>query len=403
MIKISESRIPVRKKRTGALIIHYCLKVVFSFFQVFKEISLSNKNHLPLNKIKKILIIRFDFLGDVTMSTPGFKAIRNIFPCAQITLLAANLAKELVEVMPIFDEIIYFDAPWIVRGKNKKLKRLIQIIKKLRRERFDLAIDLRGDFRNNILMYISNISYRLGFGITGCDFFLTNIVPCENSHHAVDLCLYLIKYLNPKYDEDHNLSLWIKIDDRKYANNLLKNNYINYKKNGPILVIIHPGASWNGREWKAERYAQVADYLIEKYKVKVILTGGPDDFNLLHNIANNTRNPVIKTRKTSIRQFLALLEKSSLFIGSDSGPMHMATAIGIKVVALFGPALKKAVGPCGKGHIVLDHSNEFSCSPCAQNVCIKPENSCMDAILVNEVCEAAGIQIKKISENDKSI
>jgi lipopolysaccharide heptosyltransferase II len=401
MIKISESRIPVRKKRIGALIIHYLLKVAFSFFRLFNLNPSNDNSDLLLDKIKKILVIRIDFLGDVTMSTPAFKAIRKIFPTSNITFLGASLSKELVEVMPIFDKIIYFDAPWLVKNKNNKLTRLLQTINKLRRERFDLAIDLRGDFRNNILMYISNIGCRLGFSITGCDFLLTDTVPCRSSHHVVNLCLDLIEYLNPKANEEHNLSLWVTKDDREFATNFFKYNYIDHNKNGDIVVIIHPGASWNGREWKVEKYAKVADRLIEKYKAKVILSGGPNDYRLVNDIENYMRHFVIKADKTSIRQFLALLEKSNLFIGSDSGPMHMATAMGIKVVALFGPALPEAVGPWGNGNIVLAHSSEFACSPCSQTVCKESKNSCMDAIQVNEVHEAAEIQMKIIlSERD---
>jgi len=345
-----------------------------------------------------MLIIRTDGLGDVTMSTPAFKALRDIFSNAHIVLLAGRWSRELVEVMPSFNEVIYFDAPWVAK-ENKDFKEFIRTVKYLRSEKFDLVIDLRGDFRNIVLMYLLNIKHRLGFNITGCDFLLTQVIPCSNNHHPVNLCLSLIEHFIPEDKQKYDLSLEVTEADQKFVEVFLNQNNIAYGKNEDLIVVIHPGAKWYGRRWKAKCYAQIADSLIEKYNAKVIITGGPKDFESIQNIKNIMKYvPLITPQNSSLRHFLALLGKSSLFIGVDSGPMHMAAAMKVKVVAILGPALSEAVGPYGKEHIVVTKQQDYSCSPCSQTRCKVPDNNCVEAVTVEEVWEAVELQIGKILE-----
>ena len=398
MIKISPYKIPVKRNRILAFIIHYIIKACFSVSQVLTLKYFKEKDTLEFNKIRKMLIIRTDGLGDVTMSTPAFKALRDIFSNAHIVLLAGRWSRELVEVMPSFNEVIYFDAPWVAK-ENKDFKEFIRTVKYLRSEKFDLVIDLRGDFRNIVLMYLLNIKHRLGFNITGCDFLLTQVIPCSNNHHPVNLCLSLIEHFIPEDKQKYDLSLEVTEADQKFVEVFLNQNNIAYGKNEDLIVVIHPGAKWYGRRWKAKCYAQIADSLIEKYNAKVIITGGPKDFESIQNIKNIMKYvPLITPQNSSLRHFLALLGKSSLFIGVDSGPMHMAAAMKVKVVAILGPALSEAVGPYGKEHIVVTKQQDYSCSPCSQTRCKVPDNNCVEAVTVEEVWEAVELQIGKILE-----
>lgn len=396
MVRMSPHRIPAKKNRICAAVIHYFLMACYYLSRCIFPLLWESIKKLPFDEIKKILVIRLDFLGDVTMSTPGFKAIRRFFPDAHITLLAAGLSRNLVEVMPFFDEIRYFDAPWMVKNKGKKVQRLYAAIRDLKRTKYDMAIDLRGDFRHNILMFLSNIRYRLGFDIAGCDFFLTHVIPCGTNHHNVNLCIDLIKYLDPENNSKYNLSLKITDQDRTKAAAIIKQcNTGNLNNSGPI-VIIHPGASWHGRRWKHERYALVADRLVAEHSARIILAGSRSEREIAEKIADNMKNSVMITAgETTVREFIGLLEQSDIFLGLDSGPMHMASATGTKIVVLFGPAHSDAVSPWGDGHIILSHQEDFPCSPCDQTVCRKPGNSCMDAIHVDEVFDAVSKQIEK--------
>ena len=400
MIKISSHRIPTKRKRTYALIIHY---ILFACHRMGRLMSPSKREHtesIKLEKVKKILVIRLDFIGDMTVSTAGFKAIREFFPHAEITLLAANLTRNIVEVMPFFDRIHYFDAPWMVRNGKNKLQTLLAAIQQIKAEHYDMSIDMRGDFRHNILMYLSKPTHRLGFGITGCDFLLTHPIPSGSNHHMVNLCNDLIHYLCPESKKNYTPSLEITGQDKKKARMIIDHlNNNTFHTQSPI-VVIHPGSSWPGRNWRSERFASVADRLIDKYNAKILLAGSASDKKIAREIALNMKNDsMIIAGKTSIREFVGVLEQSDVFLGLDSGPTHIASATGTKLVALYGPALPDAVGPCGSDHIVLSHHKDFPCSPCDQRVCEKSGHSCMDAIQVDEVFDAVSRQIEKIIDN----
>ncbi|MBI5238010.1 MAG: glycosyltransferase family 9 protein [Deltaproteobacteria bacterium] len=397
MIRISPHRIVDRKKRALALMAHYILEACFILYRFLTFRPFREKGGLPIGQIKKVLLIRIDGLGDVAMSAPVFGSLKEIFPDARITLLAASWSRDMVEVIPGLDEIIFFDAPWMVKGRDEKKENVFKVIRKLRKERFDLAVDFRGDFRNNILMSVSNARYRLGFNITGCGFLLTHVVPCADDHHPTRMCLSVMRYLNPKCTVVSN-PLWTTEKDRECAVGLLRENGLDPGKDGLPVVVIHPGAKWYGRRWMPERYAEIGDRLIEDYRANVIFSGAPGDAMLVRHIADMMRHKaVITAGRTSLRQFLALLEESDLFIGVDSGPMHMAAAMGTRVIVMFGPALPEAVGPYGLGHIVVTRQREFPCSPCAQTECKLPEDSCMQAITVDDIWAAVRTQLSAVS------
>jgi lipopolysaccharide heptosyltransferase II len=360
------------------------------------SLNLSDKDgDLAIERISKVLVIRVDGLGDFVMSTPAFEAIREIFVDSHITLLAANWSKDLSEVMPFFDEVIYVDVPWIERSKSGNLRKLLRSIKQLRKRKFDLMIDLRGDFRNNILMFFCNAKYRIGYNITGCQFLLTNVVPLGENQHTVAMVKSLIQYLNPKNEKKYEMSLNITENDRELATKFLNQNGIINGNRNP-LVVIHPGARWPGRRWVIKNYAEIADRLVERYDAKVIFTGSCDESKLTQDIVSLMRHkPIIATGKISLRQFLVLLERSNVFIGVDSGPMHMAAAMRTNVIALLGPARAEAIGPYGNGHIVITKQDNFTCSPCAQTSCKRPNNSCMQAIGVEEIWQAVKSLMRK--------
>ncbi|MBI5810282.1 MAG: glycosyltransferase family 9 protein [Deltaproteobacteria bacterium] len=402
MIRISPHRIVDRKKRALALMAHYMLKPCFILYKLLTFKPLRERGGLPAGSIKKVLLIRIDGLGDVAMSTPVFGSLREIFPDARITLLAASWSRGLVEVIPGLDEIIYFDAPWMVKGRDEKKDGVFKVIRRLRRGRFDLAVDLRGDFRNNILMSLSNARYRLGFNITGCGFLLTHVVPCAEDHHPTKMCLSVMRYLGSKCGVARK-PLWTKENDRECALGFLRENGLDPGKDGLPLVVIHPGAKWYGRRWIPERYAEIGDRLIEEYRANVILSGAPGDAGLVRHIADMMRHKaVITAGRTSLRQFLALLEESDLFIGVDSGPMHMAAAMGTRVIVMFGPALPEAVGPYGSGHTVVTRQREFPCSPCAQTKCKLTEGGCMKAITVADIWAAVSAQMAAVSSERRA-
>ncbi len=396
MIRISAFRITQRKNRVVALITHYSLKTLYLLCSVVTLRFFSGRKPAPLDvgRIRSVLIIRADGLGDLVMTTPLLAKLRQIFPNSRIALLAAGASKELVEVMPVFDKVFYFDLPWFFKGRKRWLRRLFRFISEMRKERFDLTVDVRGDFRNNILMYFFGAEFRLGFATTGCDFLLTHVVALPVDSHMGAAGRAMIKYLSPDDRGQDGLKLWITDEDRNFSERLLRANGVDAGGKDRPVVTIHPGAKWDGRKWSPENYARIADSLMDRYGAAVILAGSVGDVDFVRKITSSMKSkPIEAVGTTSLRQLLALCEKSDLFLGVDSGPVHMAAAMGTKVLALFGPARREAVGPLGANSTVITRQDDFDCCPCAQVVCERPDNSCMQAITVEDVWSAVRKQL----------
>ena len=204
----------------------------------------------------------------------------------------------------------------------------------------------------------------------------------------------MIKYLCPDDRGQDGLKLWITDEDRNFSERLLRANGVDPGSKDMPVVTIHPGAKWDGRKWSPENYARIADSLMDRYGAAVILAGSVGDVDVVRKITSSMKSkPIEAVGTTSLRQLLALCEKSDLFLGVDSGPVHMAAAMGTKVLALFGPARREAVGPLGANSTVITKQDDFDCCPCAQVVCERPGNSCMQAITVEDVWSAIRKQL----------
>lgn len=378
------------------MVTHYFLKALYLLWSVVTLRVFSTRKSAPLDvsRVRNVLVIRADGLGDLVMTTPLLAKLRQIFPNSRIALLAASASRELVEVMPVIDKIFYFDLPWFFKGRKQWLRKLFRFILEMRKERFDLTVDVRGDFRNNILMYFFGADSRLGFAVTGCDFLLTHVVALPVNSHMGAASTAMIKYLCPDNHGPDNLKLWITDEDRNFTERFLRANGIDAEgKNRPI-VTIHPGAKWDGRKWSPENYARIADSLIDGYDAAVILAGSVGDVGFVRKITSSMKfKPIEAVGTMSLRQLLALCERSDLFLGVDSGPVHMAAAMGTKVLALFGAARREAVGPLGANSTVITRQDDFDCCPCAQVVCERPDRSCMRAITVEDVWSAIKKQL----------
>ena len=391
MVNISPYKIPALKNRMIALFIHYILKIVFIFSRLLILKPLRENADLPVNKIKKVLIVRADGIGDIIRSVPAFKAIRKVFSHSNITLLAATWSKDLVDVMPTFDEVIYFDCPWIVKSEKNKILRLIKAIKELRKKRFDLSIDLRGDFRNNILMYLCGIKYRVGYDITGCGFLLTHVVPydlrwCHETVHTIKL----LEVLGAD-ETDPKLELWYTEGDKRFAERMLNSL-------PPLRVAIHPAtAKWPLKNWTSEGFAEISNRLIKEHNAELVFLGNSDDLMYIENIVKliGSKDSVrVFAGRASLRQTLALINECDLFLGIDSGPMHLADALGKPIVVLFGPGNEKLFSPSNSEYTII--KKDIGCGPCSMSRCKFSSNICMEAITVEEVWEAIEMRIKTL-------
>jgi len=331
---------------------------------------------------KKILIVRTDRIGDVLLTTPVIKALRDSLPQAYIAIMVNPSTLDIVKDNPYLDEVIVYDKENLHRGIWRNLKFVLG----LRKKRFDLALVLHTKNRTNIICFLSGIKERVGFYNKKFGFLLTKKLADtkpRGEKHEVDYCLDVVRAIGVE-PKERRLFMPKDSDSEKYIDEILKENNISAKDK---LVAIHPGASCISKRWFPERFAETADILIDEYNVKILVIAGEKDILYSKRVISKIRNKVIDlSGRTSLRQLASLLSRCSLLISNDSGPCHIATAVGCPVIAIFGRNQKGLSPirwrPLGERDIVLH--KEVGCSDCLAHNCNR-NFACLKAITVRDV------------------
>jgi len=329
-------------------------------------------------EIKKILLIRFGSLGDVVLTLPVLDAVRKSFPKAYIAMLVGDKSADVVSADPRLDEVIVFRRN--LKGKEG-LAETRRVTGLLKERNFDVSIDLQRKFRSSFMAYQGKIKTRIGYHQPGA--FLCNIrIPDKVNKHAVDRNLDLVKPLNIE-GADREPKMFISDEDRDYAFGIFESQGLS---SGDSVLGIFPGAGWRPRCWLPERFAVVADLAIQ-HGSKVVIFGGPDEGDIVDNVAQNMKNkPVLMKEKVTLRQLVGMIERCDVLLSNDTGPMHISVAIGTKTVALFGPGNHIKFQPIGEKHAIV--RKNVSCSPCKQFTDKCKDNICMKLITIDEVWEA---------------
>lgn len=381
------------KKVLGFLIRYYWLirKSILKFFGL-EEINEAIRS----GKIKRILVTRFQCMGDMIVFIPFLRELRKNFPDSRISVLAEEkLGIKTLKGCPYINEVIPF------KYEKSWLRRLREILR-LRRRKLDLFIISSAEAGFAYVGAFIGVKYIVGFDkkIRFGQF------RAKEDPSLLDVC---VKFDPHQNELSQNLKLlsslgfnnivrypeyWLNRSDNSYIQNLL---YSNLRiPMGKVLVGLHPGSRQPTKHWAAQKFAQLADLLVENFRAEIILIGSCDEVDLSLTISDIMEHkPVILNGRTTIPQLAALMSELSLFICNDSGPMHMAVALGLFVVSLFGPG-EVAQWNCYSGlENVTIIRHEISCSPCYEISC--PSHKCMESITVAEVYEAA----RKILEEKK--
>lgn len=309
---------------------------------------------------KKILIFKLSSLGDLILISPGIRAIRKHFPDGKITLMTDFAAREIVELCPYLDEILYID-------KKAYWKSLPQIIKKLSSHAFDISIDFQNNRWTHLVSFLSRIPNRYGFQRKWG-------WPCLN-HRAEDYQplppvqhqFQILKLLGIPLKNDH-LEFWTTEKDKINAEKLLlESGPDGIDINRPI-VGINIGASWVTKRWPAFHISEFASKIQKDGKTQVVLTGSPKEAAFEKEILSLTQSRLFSiVGKTTLRELGALIQRCSFFVSTDSAPLHMATAFGTPTIALFGPTDPKRHLPPGEKTIFLQQ--KVDCGPCYRSYC----------------------------------
>ena len=326
-------------------------------------------------ELKNILVVvGFPGIGDLLVAVPVFRLLRQSFPQARLYLTIRNqpAQREVLKGNPYIDEIIIFDK----RRRGINLSASIKLLRQWRRRHFDCIVILHHARRYGLLAWLAGAEIRLGYNTKGWRFFLTNVSQAQNFQHETLNLLEVVKPLGIK-SENLDLEFWLRLEDKIKAENWLKEKEIK------DFIIIHPVGGWWGRRWPGENYSKLADYIIKELKLDVVFTGVAGEKKEIEEIVKLMREkPFVAAGDFTIKELASLYEKAKLFIGTDTGAAHIASAVSLPILVMFGPQDPRRWKP--QGESVQTIYKRIECSPCLQK-CRWKRNICMEKIKVDEV------------------
>lgn len=319
---------------------------------------------------KHILVIRLDLIGDLVLSLTVVHTLKRTYPDAEIDLLAVPSSAKVVLSDPDLTEIITYDPNVWRRPKaliqSQNWRDVKVLLSRLRARHYDLAVSVFGEWAG-IVAVLSGAKRRLGFGRESYPGFMTDSVPgyhwkAGDHKHEVDYCLELAQAAGATVTEADGVPhLYVDAKARQEIEQLLDAEDV---QPGKPLIACHVSSN-NGqsKRWPIPYWATLLDRLMREEGAQIILTGAPDDLPLIEKVTNQMReHPINLAGKTSLAQLAALLQRADLLISGDSGPMHIAAAVGTPLIAIHGPTDPALSGPVSPEATVL--RSHIWCSPC---------------------------------------
>jgi len=333
--------------------------------------TLNHKN------VRRILIRSTNWIGDAVMTTPAMGAVRATFPDAEITVVANPMVAELFRFHPDCDDVIVFDK----KRKDSGLLGFLSFAAELRRGQYDLAILFQNAVEAALMTFFARIPQRVGYRTDGRGVLLTHGVPvgaAERSLHHTSYYLHMLESIGIKGGEGR-LRLACTLEELSWADGLLSGNK---------WAAINPGAAYgSAKRWYPERFAAVADTIAREFGLRILLTGGPGETEIGADIEKAMSEPCLNmVGKTTVRQMSALLSHCALMVTNDSGPMHVAAAFDVPIVAVFGSTDHTTTSPLNDICRIVRH--DFDCAPCLLRQC-PTDHRCMNAVTVDDVLAAA--------------
>ncbi|MDD2752896.1 MAG: lipopolysaccharide heptosyltransferase II [Candidatus Omnitrophica bacterium] len=339
------------------------------------------KNKHP-EKIKRILIFNVNWVGDVLFSTAAIRNIRRNFPDSFIACVIPSRCYQVLKGNPHLDEIIIYDE----QDRHGHIYAKFDFVRLLKSKKFDLAILLHGSLTRALICRLANIPRRVGYNTKKRSFLLTKKIPApsKDSLHRIDYYLNIVEQAGIKI-EDRYLEFFVSDSDSEFVDKFFQQHHLGGQS---FVVGLNAGGNWDPKRWPKEYWARLADLLIEKIGAKVIITGGHQDVVLAKKITELMKEkPLIACGLFNLKQSGALFKKLDCFVCADTGPLHIANAVGAKkIIVLFGPTDPAITGPFPLKNVVIMRKDVGCKIPCYQVNC--KDNRCMKAILPEEVIEA---------------
>jgi heptosyltransferase-2 len=346
-------------------------------------LRVKSREPFPLKGTQNILVRSTNWIGDVIMTLPALAAVRKTLPGAKISILAKPWVAEIYHICPDVDEVILFQSPGIHNGLAGKFR----LAADLKKKNFDAAILLQNAIEAAIIVHLAGIPVRAGYNSDGRRFLLTHSVQRTKEIrkvHQIDYYLEMVKALGFE-SAGRDVRLQPGNDYAGIAEKLLKTYEM---ESGGPLIGMAPGATYGpAKMWFSDRFARVADRLVETFGARVLLFGSHGDHDVASSVRQFASHPLRNIAgRTTLKEAIALIARCSLFISNDSGLMHVAGALGIPTIAIFGSTNPITTSPVGDRSVVI--TKAVDCSPCLKKTC-PTDFRCMDLITADEVYNAA--------------
>jgi len=329
-------------------------------------------------KPDKILIRAPNWVGDAVLSIPAMKAVREHFSEAEITLLVRPWVAGLFTSAPFIDKL------WS-EEKPSSLSSWRRITRDIRGRGFDLALLFPNSFESALMIFLGGVPQRIGYATDARRWLLTeSIAPDKDPRHQTQYYLDLVKILSAGTDRP-SIEIQATSVERSVARELLSAEGI---PSGARFLVLNPGAAYgSAKRWHEDRFADAAGSLASEFHLLVVLIGSEKERSIAERIRERMKAPAaILNGKTTLETLIGLLAESSLMITNDSGPMHIAAALGVPTVAVFGSTDERVTGPFGPRTRIVKYQVE--CSPCLLRDC-PIDHRCMTGVTVENVCIAA--------------
>ena len=344
------------------------------------------QNHNTLPNINKILVIRVDGIGDLLNSTPAIALLRENYPSAEITVLARPLNAPVLMGNPDVDRVWVFDRA----GKHHGIRARLQFYRELRRERFQLVVAMQTAMWTHLVALLSGAPYRLGRYQKRFRSTLTHAWRGryrKGETHEVDRNLELVRLICK--GEGKRKLVYQMLPDEIVAAKAQRTSW--GVEDDTFFIGIHPGGSSFDKRWPEKQYADLADRLAQQYNATILLFRGPEEAELVQNIQKAMQSHAIVYAPDTIRELGAMLSCCDLVVCNDSGPMHLAAALDVPMVAIFGPTDHVAWHPLSENASIV--RRDMPCWPCSAHKC-KIGWECTKKLSVEPVWDATTLTVE---------
>ena len=323
----------------------------------------------------RFLISRMSAIGDTVLTLPVACALRARFPDAFIGWAVEEKSSTMVMGHPCIDQVFTLPRGWFL-----SLKKCKSLRDELCAQRFSVSIDCQGNTKSSLACWLSGATYRIGcrgqYG-TELSTYLNNILVTPEHSHLTDRCIDLLQPIgitNPGID-------W-QLPGDEAAEHAARNLLEGLSLQGHF-AIINPGATWESKLWEMDRFASVARHLGERRGIKsLVVWGSKQELDFANQIVSAANGYAVLAPRTSLQELVAVLRQGTIFVSSDTGPLHMAVAVGTPSIGLYGATRPADCGPYGSPHVGIQVRYESG----SRNERRKADNSAMREISVQRVC-----------------